>query len=78
MAVGFLLVTTEPGREEEVRARISELPACKGTWICFGEFDLFVKLEAEEESELTRCIVQDIRQQMDGIRDTTTLIGAEI
>ena len=77
MAVGFLLVTTEPGREEEVRARICELPACKGTWICFGAFDLFVKLE-DEEDELTRCIVQDIRQQLDGIRDTTTLIGAEI
>ncbi len=77
MAVGFLLVTTEPGREEEVRARIAELPACKGTWICFGSFDLFVKLE-DEEDELTRCIVQDIRQQLDGIRDTTTLIGAEI
>ncbi|MAS89140.1 MAG: Lrp/AsnC family transcriptional regulator [Candidatus Thermoplasmatota archaeon] len=77
MAVGFLLVTTEPGREEEVRARISELPACTGTWICFGAFDLFVKLE-DEEDELTRCIVQDIRQQLDGIRDTTTLIGAEI
>ena len=77
MAVGFLLVTTEPGREEEVRARISELPACTGTWICFGAFDLFVKLE-DEEDELTRCIVQDIRQQLDGIRDTTTLLGAEI
>ena len=77
MAVGFLLVTTEPGREEEVRARISELPACTGTWICFGAFDLFVKLE-DEEDELTRCIVQDIRQQLEGIRDTTTLIGAEI
>ena len=77
MAVGFLLVTTEPGREEEVRARISELPACTGTWICFGAFDLFVKLE-DEEDELTRCIVQDIRQQLDGIRDTTPLIGAEI
>jgi len=36
-----------------------------------------VKLE-DEEDELTRCIVQDIRQQLDGIRDTTTLIGAEI
>ena len=77
MAVGFLLGPTEPGREEEVRARISELPACTGTWICFGAFDLFVKLE-DEEDELTRCIVQDIRQQLDGIRDTTTLIGAEI
>ena len=77
MAVGFLLVTTIPGREEEVRAEIAELPACEGTWICFGAFDLFVKLVEDDENELTRCIVQDIRQ-LDGIRDTTTLIGAEI
>ena len=39
--------------------------------------NLFVKIEAEEESELTRCIIQDIRN-IPGISETRTLIGAEI
>ena len=39
--------------------------------------EIFVKIEAEEESELTRCIIQDIRN-IPGISETRTLIGAEI
>jgi DNA-binding Lrp family transcriptional regulator len=39
--------------------------------------DLFVKVEADDEAELTRCIVQEIRA-IDGIAETRTLIGAEI
>jgi len=36
-----------------------------------------VKVEAESESELTQCIVQEIRS-VKGIHETRTLIGAEI
>ena len=49
----------------------------KGQWIVFGNHDLFVKVEAESESELTQCIVQEIRS-VKGIHETRTLIGAEI
>ena len=43
----------------------------------FGNFDCFVKVEADEESELTEAIVQGIRS-VPGIVETRTLIGAEI
>ena len=43
----------------------------------FGEFDVIAKVEADDEVELTRCIIEDIRC-LDGVRDTRTLIGAEI
>ena len=39
--------------------------------------DLFVKIEADDEAELTRCIVQGVRS-IAGITETRTLIGAEI
>ena len=42
-------------------------------WITY----LFVKVEADDEEELTRCVVQEIRS-IEGIADTRTLIGAEI
>ncbi|MBD50739.1 MAG: AsnC family transcriptional regulator [Euryarchaeota archaeon] len=77
MAVGFVLVTTSPGKEIEVREAVSKFETVVGQWIVFGMHDLFVKIEAEDEAELTRCIIQDIRN-VPGISETRTLIGAEI
>jgi DNA-binding Lrp family transcriptional regulator len=77
MAVGFVLITTSPGKEIEVREAVSKFETVVGQWIVFGMHDLFVKIEAEDESELTRCIIQDIRN-VPGISETRTLIGAEI
>ena len=36
-----------------------------------------MKIEADDEAELTRCIVQGVRS-IPGITETRTLIGAEI
>ena len=77
MAVGFVLITTEPGKEISVREKVAEIDCVKGIWVVFGSFDCFVKVEADEESELTEAIVQGIRS-VPGIIDTRTLIGAEI
>lgn len=77
MAVGFVLISTEPGREIEVRDAVSKVPSVSGQWIVFGIHDLFVKVEADDEAELTRCIVKDVRS-VDGIAETRTLIGTEI
>ncbi|MBN28586.1 MAG: AsnC family transcriptional regulator [Euryarchaeota archaeon] len=77
MAVGFVLITTEPGKEISVREKVAEIDCVKGIWVVFGSFDCFVKVEADEESDLTEAIVQGIRS-VPGIIDTRTLIGAEI
>jgi|TARA_B100001996_G_C18665259_1_gene594643 DNA-binding Lrp family transcriptional regulator len=77
MAVGFILITTEPGYEIQVREDVSKIDCVKGQWIVFGNHDLFVKVEAQNELELTKCIVQNIRA-VKGINETRTLIGAEI
>lgn len=77
MAVGFVLITTHPGAELSVREAVSRIAYVSGQWIVFGLHDLFVKVEAEDEVELTRCVVQEIRS-IEGIADTRTVIGAEI
>ena len=77
MAVGFVLITTEPGKEVSVREKVAEIDCVKGIWVVFGNFDCFVKVEADDESDLTEAIVQGIRS-VPGIIDTRTLIGAEI
>ena len=77
MAVGFVLITTENGCEVTVREAVSSVDGVVGQWIVFGPHDLFVKVEADDEAELTRCIVKGIRE-IPGIIETRTLIGAEI
>tara|TARA_B100000214_G_scaffold162093_1_gene116231 strand:+ start:1804 stop:2037 length:234 start_codon:yes stop_codon:yes gene_type:complete len=77
MAVGFVLVTTEPGCEIQVRDEVSKLANVSGQWIVFGMHDLFVKIEADDETELTKCIMNEVRS-IHGIAETRTLIGAEI
>ncbi len=76
-SVGYVLLTTLPGEEVSVREAVSKLDCVSGIWIVFGSYDCFVKAEADDEAELTRCIVQEIRS-IPGISDTRTLIGAEI
>ena len=77
MAVGFVLITTKPGREIEVCDQVAKLPTVSGQWVVFGIHDLFVKVEAEDDNDLTRCIMNEVRA-IDGIAETRTLIGAEI
>jgi len=77
MAIGFVLITTEPGKEKIVRGRLEEIELVTAGWMLFGEYDLIARVQAEDEYDLTRCIVEEIRP-MEGIVDTKTLIGAEL
>ena len=77
MAVGFVLITTETGCEVSVREAVSAIEGVVGQWIVFGPHDLFVKVEADDESELPRGIGKGIRE-VPGIMETRPLIGAEI
>ena len=72
MAVGFVLITTEPGEEVNVR---NSLDSVEG--VVFGSHDLLVKVEGLNESEITRIVIGEIRS-LTGITNTRTLIGAEI
>ena len=77
MATGFVLITTKPGKEHYVRARLDEIKEVTSRWMLFGEYDLIAKVESDEEYNLTRVIVEEIRP-ISGITDTKTLLGAEL
>ena len=77
MAIGFVLINTEPGMEQTVRNSLDGIPYLTNKWILFGEFDLIARIQTEDEFTLTKTIVEDIRT-IDGITDTKTLIGAEL
>ena len=77
MAIGFVLITTEPGQEKSVRDNLERIEFVTSGWMLFGEYDLIARVQADDEFLLTKCIVEDIRP-MPGIADTKTLIGAEL
>ena len=77
MAIGFVLMTTLPGEEDRVRQALSKVDLVTDHWMLFGEYDLIARVQADEEDALTRCIVEEIRQ-LPGIKETKTLIGAEL
>ena len=77
MAIGFVLITTEPGQEKMVRETLESIDLVTSGWMLFGEYDLIARVQADDEYDLTRCIVEEIRP-MNGIVDTKTLIGAEL
>jgi DNA-binding Lrp family transcriptional regulator len=77
MPVGFVLITTETGKERSVRAAIEAVDLVTQRWGVFGDYDMFIKVEADDQAELTRCIINEIRT-IDGVLDTRTLMGAEI
>ena len=77
MAIGFVLITTQPGREHEVRAALDGIEFVTDRWMLFGEYDLIARVQADDEYTLTRCIVEEIRV-IEGIADTKALIGAEL
>ncbi len=77
MAVGFVLIVTKAGFERQVRSALDDIELVTGRWAVFGEFDIITKVEADDDADLTRCIVEKIRS-IEGITETRTLIGAEI
>ena len=77
MAIGFVLITTKPGEEENVRNALDSIEHVTDRWMLFGEFDIIARVQADDEFVLTRCIVEEIRL-LQGIKDTKTMIGAEL
>ncbi|MDA8718316.1 Lrp/AsnC ligand binding domain-containing protein [Candidatus Poseidoniales archaeon] len=77
MAIGFVLITTNPGDEERVRTALDSIEHVTARWMLFGEFDIIARVQADDEFVLTRCIVEEIRP-IQGIKDTKTMIGAEL
>ena len=40
MAIGFVLITTMPGEEENVRSALDGIEHVTDRWMLFGEFDI--------------------------------------
>ena len=74
-AIALVLLTTEPGREQEVVAKLNEMSQIEEAMVLFGEFDVYCKVMVEEFSQLSDLVLQNIRT-LSGVVETTTLTAA--
>lgn len=74
MAIGFVLINVAPAQEHEVYNKLSTIPQVVELHPLFGEYDLIVKIDANDFEELGAIIVNKIRS-ITGVLDTKTLTG---
>jgi len=74
MAVGFVLISTAPGKEHDVYNILQNMKEIVEIHPLFGEFDIIAKIETKDYNELGKIVVNKIRV-IDGVIDTKTLTG---
>ena len=76
MAVGYVLLNVVPGVEHDVYLQLKDLDVVADITVLLGDYDLNVKLVADDLSSIAATVVESIRQ-IPGILDSKTLAGAE-
>ncbi len=77
MALGYVLIITAPAHEHEVYNKLSKIPEIIELLPLFGEYDIMVKIEAEDFEKLGQVVVSKIRS-IEGVIDTKTLTGPKV
>lgn len=71
MAEALILVITEVGMMEEVSEEIKEMEEVKKAAMITGPYDIMVIAQAESMEEISKILVQNIRN-IRGVKDTIT------
>ena len=74
-AIALVLLTTEPGREQEVVNKLSEMSEIEEAMVLFGEYDVYCKVVVEDFSQLSDLVLRNVRT-LSGVIETTTLTAA--
>ncbi|MGA1821371.1 MAG: Lrp/AsnC ligand binding domain-containing protein [Thermoplasmatota archaeon] len=76
MVIGFILIVTEPNKEKFVYQKLQKLKRVVEVHMLFGEYDIIVKADARNYTDLGRFVLKEIRP-IRGVLDTETLTGVE-
>ena len=74
MVIAYVLISTEPGKEQGVLKTLQKAEGVVEIHPLFGEYDIMAKVEAEGITHLSE-IVEKIRS-VEGIKATKTYTGA--
>lgn len=72
MELSFVLVKSKIGHEMDVMNDILKIEGVKEATGTFGQYDIFVKVQAQTRSELDKIITKKIRM-VSNVLSTTTL-----
>ncbi|MEC7228727.1 MAG: Lrp/AsnC ligand binding domain-containing protein [Candidatus Thermoplasmatota archaeon] len=76
MPEAFVLLKTLPAREREVYQTLSNHDSVVEVHALYGEFDLLARVSSKDSMKLSSMLMSDFRQ-IDGVKDTQTLIAVE-
>lgn len=76
MPEAFVLFKTLPSRERDVYLTLSNHESVVEVHALYGEYDLIVRVSSSESGTLSGMLMSDFRQ-IDGVKDTQTLIAVE-
>jgi DNA-binding Lrp family transcriptional regulator len=74
VVIGFVLIRVSPQFESEAFDNLSKIPEINELHPLFGEYDIIVKIKADDYECIGEIIIHKIRT-IDGIIDTKTLTG---
>ena len=76
MALAYILISSELGKEEELVEKLRALHEVREAYVTYGVYDIIAKVEAENQQVLKDAVFTKIRK-MDEIRTTLTMIVIE-
>ena len=74
-AIALVLISTEPGQEQQVVADLKVMREVSEAMVLFGEYDVYCKVVVDDFSKLSNLILASIRT-LGGVVETTTLTAA--
>lgn len=74
-AIALVLISTEPGQEQQVVLELCKITEVDEAMVLFGEYDVYCKVIVDDFSKLSELILQNIRT-LRGVIETTTLTAA--
>ncbi len=71
MVSAYVLVSVEPGKNQQVVSSLRGIRGVKQAHSCWGKPDIFTFVEVADESALAETVLKTI-QGLPGVRDTET------
>ena len=72
METAYVLMSCEIGTEHDLLLQLKKIEGVKDVTITYGDYDLVVETETENESKMNELISEKIRK-LEKIRSTVTL-----
>ncbi len=69
MALAWILISCEPGRERDVYRHLLSMSAVSEVSVVYGELDLVARIDFESEMEMSKTLIGEMRH-VEGIRKT--------